>query len=77
MIHAVSARQSMLPLTVLGRVNATLHVITGALLPAGTLAAGWLAGRIGVEATVWAGVLAGLAAPLPLLRPAVWRLRAG
>ncbi|WP_437283865.1 MFS transporter [Sorangium sp. So ce406] len=77
MIHAVSARQSMLPLTVLGRVNATLHVITGALLPAGTLAAGWLAGRIGVEATVWAGVLAGLAAPLLLLRPAVWRLRAG
>lgn len=77
MIHAVSVRQSMLPLTVLGRVNATLHVITGALLPAGTLAAGWLAGRIGVEATVWAGVLAGLAAPLLLLRPAVWRLRAG
>ncbi|WP_437774186.1 MFS transporter [Sorangium sp. So ce1097] len=77
MIHAVSARQSMLPLAVLGRVNATLHVLTGALLPAGTLAAGWLADRIGVEATVWAGVLAGLAAPLPLLRPAVWRLRAG
>ncbi|XXX71980.1 MFS transporter [Sorangium sp. So ce134] len=76
MIHAVSARQSMLPLHVLGRVNATLHVLTGALLPAGTLTAGWLAGRIGVEATVWSGVVAGLAAPLLLLRPAVWRLRA-
>ncbi|AGP37926.1 MFS transporter [Sorangium cellulosum] len=76
MIHAVSARQSMLPLHVLGRVNATLHVLTGALLPAGTLAAGWLAGRIGVESTVWCGVVAGLAAPLLLLRPAVWRLRA-
>ncbi len=48
-----------------------------ALLPAGTLAAGWLAGRIGVEATVWAFVLGGFAAPLLLLRPAVWRLRAG
>ncbi|XXT14518.1 MFS transporter [Sorangium sp. So ce429] len=76
MIHAVSARQSMLPLNVLGRVNATLHVLTGALLPAGALAAGWLAGRIGVEAAVWVGVLGGLAAPLLLLRPAIWRLRA-
>ncbi|XYH92675.1 MFS transporter [Sorangium sp. So ce1128] len=76
MIHAVSARQSMLPLNVLGRVNATLHVLTGALLPVGALAAGWLAGRIGVEATVWVGVLGGLAAPLLLLRPAVWGLRA-
>ncbi|WP_437594883.1 MFS transporter [Sorangium sp. So ce1000] len=77
MIHAVSARQSMLPLRVLGRVDATLHVLTGALLPAGTLAAGWLAGRIGVEATIWAFVIAGFAAPLLLLlRPAVWRLRA-
>ncbi|WP_437540587.1 MFS transporter [Sorangium sp. So ce367] len=76
MIHAVSARQSILPLHVLGRVDATLHVLTGALLPAGTLAAGWLAGRLGVEATVWAFVIAGFAAPLLLLRPAVWRLRA-
>lgn len=74
-VHAVSARQSMLPLGVLGRVNATLQVITGALLPAGTLAAGWIAGRIGVTAAVWIGVIGGLAAPLPLLRRAVWSLR--
>jgi len=74
-IHAVSARQAMLPLHVLGRVNATLHVLTGALLPAGTLAAGWGARRFGVEAVIWVGVVGGLAAPLALLRPAVWKLR--
>ncbi|AUX44166.1 MFS transporter [Sorangium cellulosum] len=76
MIHAVSARQAMLPLHVLGRVNATLHVLTGALLLLGTLTAGWLAGQLGLETTVWLGVLGGLAAPLLLLRPAIWRLKA-
>lgn len=75
MIHAVSARQSMLPMQVLGRVNATLHVLTGALLLAGTLSAGWLADLIGIQAAVWVGMLGGLSAPLLLLRPAVWRLR--
>lgn len=75
MIHAVSARQAMLPLHVLGRVNAALHVMTGVLLPAGTLAAGWLAGRIGVPEAVWVGVAGGLLAPLALLRREVLRLR--
>jgi MFS family permease len=74
-IHAVSARQSMLPLHVLGRVNATLHIIAGVLLPVGTLIAGWLAERIGVERTVWIGVIGGLTAPLPLLRREVWNMK--
>lgn len=75
MIHAVSARQAMLPLHVLGRVNAALHVMTGVLLPAGTLIAGWLAGRIGVPAAVWVGVAGGLLAPLMLVRGEILRLR--
>lgn len=75
LIHAVATRQILLPTNVLGRVNATLAVATGVMLPVGTLLAGVLAARLGVEATVWIGVIGGLLAPLPLLRPAVLKLR--
>lgn len=75
LIHAVATRQTVLPEGVLGRVNATLHVATGVMLPLGTLAAGLLAARIGVEAAVWIGVVGGLFAPLPLLQRPVLSLR--
>ena len=74
-IQAVAARQVLLPTAVLGRVNATLHVATGVMLPVGTLVAGALATHLGVAVTVWIGVIGGLLAPLPLLAPSVLRLR--
>jgi hypothetical protein len=74
-IQAVAARQVLLPTAVLGRVNATLHVATGVMLPVATIIAGALATQLGVEMTVWIGVIGGLLAPLPLLAPSVLRLR--
>lgn len=74
-ILAVSLRQTLLPTEVLGRVNATFQVLTGVMLPLGTVTAGLVADRIGVEGAIWLGVIGGLAAPMVLLRPAVLRLR--
>jgi hypothetical protein len=51
---------------VLGRANATFHVVTGALLPAGALLAGPLASTLGITATLWIGAVGGLLAPLLL-----------
>ncbi|MEW5931839.1 MAG: MFS transporter, partial [Gemmatimonadota bacterium] len=65
-VHAVSLRQRELPDAVLGRAAAAFHLTTGALLPAGALLAGPLAGALGVPAVLWIGALGGLLAPLLL-----------
>jgi hypothetical protein len=70
-VHTVSLRQRELPESVLGRANATFHVVTGALLPAGALLAGPLAEAVGITATLWIGAVGGLLAPLLLARASV------
>lgn len=74
-IHAVSVRQTVLPLAVLGRVNAAFQLMSGFLLPAGALAAGVLAETLGVHAAIWIGSGAGLIAPLVLLCSPIRTLR--
>lgn len=74
-IHAVSLRQRVLPEAVLGRANATFHVVAGVSLPAGALIAGPLAEAIGVAPAVWVGAIGGLLAVPVLLASPVWRLR--
>lgn len=75
LIHAVSLRQRVLALDVLGRADATFHVATGLSLPAGALVAGPLADTIGMSATIWIGAVGGLSAAAALLSPSVLRLR--
>jgi MFS family permease len=75
MIHSLSSRQRVLPREVLGRANATFHVMMGLMLPAGALLAGPLAGALGMTSTLWMGACGGLLAVLVLLRPSLWRLR--
>jgi len=60
LIHAVSLRQQTLPPAVLGRANASFHVVTGALLPAGALVAGPMATTVGLPATMWGSAIGGL-----------------
>lgn len=67
LIHALSLRQRVLPLEVLGRAGATFHVATGLAMPLGALVAGPLADWIGFSATMWIGALGGLSAALALL----------
>lgn len=74
-VQAVSLRQTVLPLSLLARVNATLQVLTGAAFLVGMLLAGPLATAIGVRNGVWAGALVGLAAPVILLFSPVRNLR--
>jgi len=74
LILANSYRQAILPLDVMARANGTLQVMTGVLLPAGALIAGLLATTTSVTTAVWTGMLGGLLAVGPLLRPAVYRL---
>jgi hypothetical protein len=75
MVHSISLRQRMLPQAVLGRANATFHVMTGLMLPAGALLAGPLAGTLGMTSTLWIGACGGLLAAPVLLRPSVLQLR--
>lgn len=65
-IHALSLRQRVLPDAVLGRANATFHVVTALTLPAGALIAGPLGALIGVVPSLWIGSAGGLLA-IPLL----------
>lgn len=73
-VQAVSLRQRVLPLEVLGRSNAAFQATTGALLPLGALVAGGLAGLVGVRPALWIGMGAALIGPLLLLP--LWRLQA-
>jgi predicted MFS family arabinose efflux permease len=65
-ILATTLRQTLVPEEALGRVNAALQVVTGALLPLGALAAGPIAAILGVRETLWVGAALGLAGPLIL-----------
>jgi len=71
-VQAVSLRQRVLPLEVLGRSNAAFQAVNGALMPLGALAAGVLADVVGVRTALWIGMGAGLGAPLLLLP--LWRV---
>jgi hypothetical protein len=75
MIPAVSLRQTVLPRAVLGRVDATLHVISGTALPLGALTAGLLAEGLGTRTSLVIGEAFGLLAPLVLLFSAVRHVR--
>ncbi len=75
LIHALSLRQRVLPIEVLGRTSATFHVATGLAMPLGALVAGPLADAIGFSTTLWIGAVGGLAAALALISPTVLRQR--
>lgn len=68
LVHAMSLRQQVLPPEMLGRANASFHVVSGAALPLGALLAGPLASAIGLQATMWIGASGGL-----LAWPLMWR----
>lgn len=74
-IYSLSLRQRLLPQAVLGRANATFHVVTGLTLPAGALVAGPLADAAGVSAALWIGACGGLLAAPVLAGSSVRRLR--
>lgn len=52
-IAQVTLRQSMCPPELLGRMNASNRVVVFSTLPIGSLAAGLIAGSLGIRATLW------------------------
>ena len=73
-VQAVSLRQRVLPLEVLGRSNAAFQAVSGALLPLGALTTGALAELVGVRPALWMGLGVAVTAPLFLLP--LWRAKA-
>ena len=74
LIHDMSLHQTVLPQAVLGRANASFHVVAGLLMPAGAAVGGVLASTFGMYAVIWTGVVGGLVAPFVLLASPVRRL---
>lgn len=66
-VTQVTVRQSLCPPDLLGRMNASIRFANWGVMPLSALAAGWLAGAFGVEATMWIGGLGSITAILPLL----------
>lgn len=66
-VQSVSLRQTVLPLSMLGRSNAAFQAIEGATLPVGAVCAGLLAELIGVREALWIGMSIGVLSPLLLL----------
>ena len=54
-INEVSLRQTIIPNTHLGRVNASMHLLTTGILPIGALIAGVLSELIGIRSTLLIG----------------------
>ena len=71
-IIGFSARQALCPPGMLGRVSATTRMLTWGVIPIAAIGAGWLAGLIGVRATLW--IIAGLyfAEPLIIRCTRIW-----
>lgn len=66
-INAVSLRQAVTPIHLLGRVNGSMRFISTGMRPVGSLLGGYLGMRIGLPLTLVAGAFGMLAAFLPLL----------
>lgn len=74
-INMVSLRQTITPDHLLGRVNATLRVVTLSMLPVGSLLGGGLGEAIGLSTTLAVGAVGVLLASLWLLLSPIRSLR--
>lgn len=74
-IHTISLRQAITPDRLLGRVNASLELVTGGIAPLGALAGGVLAALLGVQTALYIAALHGLLASLWILASPIWRMR--
>lgn len=69
LINSVTLRQLLAPAAILGRVNATMHIVSQGIAPAGALVGAVIAEAAGIRVAVWIAVLGGLAGSLILVLP--------
>ena len=74
-INALSLRQASAPNHLLGRVNAGMRVVEGALIPVGALMGGILAERIGLRAAIAVGIVIGVASLAWIVFSPIRRMR--
>lgn len=75
-VVAVSLRQTVLPLNIMGRVGAAFHVGTGSVAVVGALLGGILATTVGIRETLFIAAAGLVLAPLWAMFSPLWRLRA-
>src|SRR5260370_17385559 len=51
--HEISLRQTVAPENVLGRVNASMRLLTYGVVPLGSLTGALIAGPLGIRPTLW------------------------
>jgi MFS family permease len=74
-INQVSLRQAITPLSMQGRMNATMRFIVWGTIPIGAILGGFLGGTIGLHATIWVGTIGSLFSFLPILFSSVREIR--
>lgn len=75
-VVAVSLRQTVLPLNIMGRVGAAFHVGTGSLAVLGALLGGALATTLGIRETLFIAAAGLVLAPIWAMLSPLWRLNA-
>ena len=75
-VHEVSLRQTLAPHDALGRVNASMRLLTFGILPIGSVAGGLIAGPVGMRGAMYVAAAGITASALWLVCSPVRRLRA-
>ena len=76
-VSNITLRQLITPPDLLGRVTASMRLITWIAQPAAGVLAAWLGTRIGLHGALWIGAFGSLTAPIPLLTGSLTRASAG
>jgi MFS family permease len=73
-VNQVSFRQAICPERMQGRMNAVMRFMVWGTIPLGTLLGGVLGSRVGLQETIWIGVIGGLLSFLPVAISPLWRV---
>ena len=71
-VNQVSFRQAICPERMQGRMNSVMRFIVWGTIPLGTLLGGVLGSRVGLQETIWIGVVGGLLSFLPVAISPLW-----
>jgi MFS family permease len=71
-VNQLSFRQAICPERMQGRMNAVMRFIVWGTIPLGSLIGGALGSRIGLQQTIWVGVIGGLLSFLPVAVSPLW-----
>jgi MFS family permease len=71
-VNQVSFRQAICPERMQGRMNAVMRFMVWGTIPLGSLLGGVLGSRVGLDATIWIGIVGGLLSFLPVALSPLW-----